>query len=681
MISSIIGSYLPLEGSGGRPIPSLKQLARDKIKVPFEALPFIGAGVPYKAIPNQEESPTSMAVESLPGMGNCTKYTVFPTICQLFKDAKIEKPRIALLAYYLDQLGDIRILLNVRMLIKERFGVEPIILASKDNINRTYEFLHNSEEQIGLNCIDLDKVASADCQNLDVIIHGPGINGIELMTPKSIVERYPTLRAALNSENPPAVFSLLECESGNFSYSANIDEVKRARIQVRIFRRLLEDIKEHYEENPTEKLPKEHSERLPWALPIAKSYSGCIKDKDLEISQLMDQFSNIMQLLIDHPVPDSEKVKVIIANLDLLIGESLRLVKFIRFPPDRCVKVVGTQGDEIAKTIVPQVESGSLVYGVQNLYELQMGLNPISSLGWFKLPKVLGDWVSKGLLDTAEGRNTIFSSVVGNSAQEIALIKGLKVDPITGIKRDTYCFGYCHNILTAIEFINQAKTNNPAGQVVLNVDPGNAEQVQDCNIYNYSTGQFIDKKSAFTIHVYSKLQTDVFDGLMAASDPSLRLAGGDNTLFTTLMLGTDDLIYEFRAFKQGMIIALFQLAKEFSDEERNCIIDRMLEMASSKILFEMRSYQPAECAAYELRKKENRLNQAGSPAYKRAFRKIGAILRNRAENFNDNFVGFINLQIAGRRDKSLISNIDKMVGDGKIFTEQNGFAHIKSHIK
>ncbi len=658
---------------------SLRELASEKILVPIQAKPLVGASVPY-AIEN-------VTVRSLSGKAKTLSYATYPTICQLFKDVKVENPQIALIAYYLDQLGDIRILLNLRILIKERFGVEPKIIATEENKKRTLDFSKNSSEAEGLVFVDLDNISSSDCQGLDLLIHGPGIYGVELMSPKSILERYPSLKAALDEKKPPVLFSLLECESGSFSYSNPVNEVERVRMQVRLIRStLLDPILEFCEEQSTEKvpikqLPKRISEILPWALPILRGSRNILQAKDPALSLLLEKIVGMIKFLIENPDLPLNKMLETIERLKALEKESLSIVKNTRhsFAPSLIVR--GMSSNEMAKMIIPQNDKETLVKGVQNLYELQMGLNPLFSLGWFKLPENLQNWLKQGLIDSAEGRKSIFKGIDGQTKQEKDLLKGLEKDPITGVERDSYYFGYGHSIDTILTFIKQAKANNPSGQVVVNMDIEEAElHIKDCNIYYYPANCYVDNKSAFTVHLYSRLNNPVFDCLMAASDPSCRLAGGDNTLFTTLMLGTDDLVYELRNFKQGMIIALFQLANEFSEEEKNCIVDRMLESASGKIMFELRSFIPDESQSYDIRKRKGELSQPGSAVYKSAFRKIGELLRKRAETFNDNFVGFMNLQMLGRRDPEFVAEVAQIVGDGQIFTQAEGFERVKALI-
>ncbi len=623
---------------------SLKELAQAKVKIPerTSVRPLKGGGVPYSIT---KKGPGSCEASTLMGMSLLRTYMVMPTVCDLYKNISIENPRIAIVPFYMDQLGDIRIILDLRSLIVAKFGVEPLIIANKENQRRTLEYLKNSPEANGLIFIDLDNVNSKDCQGLDLLIHGPAVDGAESQNPKNIIYRYPKLENAIDYSNPPVIFSLLESESSSFSYSAPVDEGGfRAHHMINTASGVLAGLGFELMQGT---FSTKNRDYISWQIPLyiaaAKYLNGL---KESEMSNLLGRISAAYQKSLDSPysIPTIYQVTKLSDDVEAFKRRNSGEIESKYHNGPIIQDVASTR---FALAISPKHDSHGVKFdrAVCELSVLQLGLNPIFSMGCFKLSKDLYAWKKNGLIESAEGRKSII-----NSLQEPVFPEEKSL--LNALRSKSFVFGYAHDDSVKMDFVEHSfKLNPDLDAAVINMDFEEAVRVfPNYNIVCHNPISVLNRCSRHTVHLYKDLTNRVFNGLMASSDPCCRLAGGDNTLFTTLMLGTDDLVYDLRGFKVGMILALFKLANELSLKEKDCIVDRMLSSAGENTLITLRWTVPEEFAGYAERNSKRTLSLPGSHVYTQAFRKIGNLIRAKAEIFEATLTGFMKLQILKRRN-------------------------------
>lgn len=641
-------------GTNSKPAPlnqpkSLKDLAQAKIPVTGTCRPLKGSGVPI-AITRRGNN---RLVNTLMGMPLLKAYMTLPVVCEHYRNEKIDNPRIAIVPFYLDQLGDIRIVLDLRLLIVAKFGVEPLIIADKNHQTRTLDFLKNSEESNGLKFIDLETVDPKDCKDLDLIIHGPAVDSTESQDPKKILLRYPRLKKALDTTHPPKIFSLLESESSFFTYSACVDEGRAAEKMLTIanvvFPGLLTDLA-----NRTLDI-KNHSYFNSMVVLYSAAEKYLDKPEQAAMSDLFRRICSVYQLILSNPYSINTLYQV------ARVGEDLKKFAASANQDIMFRTLTAPRFENVTNQVFADFFSLNYASCVDasNISVLQLGLNPIFSLGCFKLSKFLLKWKDSGLIDSAAGRKSILETFEEPvTSEERNLLDTLKA-------KNAFAFGYAHDDNIKKEFVEHAFRLNPElRDVVINMGFAEARKAfpkyniihhqfeSTYNLYCYPPQSTHDRFSKFTVHLYNKVNPHVFDALTAASDQGCRLAGGDNTLFTALMLGTDDLIYEMRGFKRGIFLALFKLADELSAEEKNCIVDRMLSSADDNLIKSFASIVPEEFAGYVDRNSKRTLSEPGTPVYTQAFRKMGDIIRARASIFEETLTGFIKLQIMKRRMKA-----------------------------
>lgn len=630
------------EYSFGTP-QSLKELARAKIPLPHASKISLASQIPFALAKNGNRA----NVRSLMGMPSLRGYAALPMICAPYKDVKVENARIAIVPFFMDNLGDIRIILDLRLMIRSQFDVEPLLITTKECQKQILNYLENSPEVNGLNFIDLETLSASDCQGLELLIHGPAVDSTESQKPENILLRYPKLKSALDSSNPPKIISLLESDSSSFSYSAPVDDYPRAfhmlQSSLPVYTPLIHELS-------TNTLNPRNKEMLKWMIPFYKAASEYIDPSINELPALFRRTATLYQAVLDNPYSMAT-----IFNASRLGADVEKFVQKYERPLERLSTretIFNVANAKFSAAIFSRNASSQidLFNDVSELYELQLGLDPLFSMGCFKLPPDLLNWKKAKILDFADDRKLILENVKGPlSSEETGLLKGL-------LNCESYVFGYAHDTSLKQEFVKHTMYLNPSvTQFVINMSAEEALLAfPGFNVVDYNPNQSCFNNSTRTIHVYHKLGQNVFNAVMAAADPSCRLAGGDNTFYQMFMLGSDNLIYDLRGFKKGFLLALFKLANELNEQERNCIVDRMLaRLLNSALPEDLKSYEKIfgkDYHGYQQRKATKTLSKPGTDVYISAFRKMGEIISRRAERFEETLTGFLKMQITKRRE-------------------------------